>query len=381
MKLVNQTPLPAALSFTEIDGVPVRLGMLTAKATFRIDGTMPELETQSPHPLHSAVVAHEYGGLPPDLVPRRTDTLEVFVLASAHAPRGRAVEAMTAAWQIGNERRETWVYGDRYWEGSGARAIPSKPIPFTRMPLTWDRAFGGTVDLYVDPKNAMPAGDAWNPLGKGFDPYPYVTAYAQQLGAAPGFPLVAPQYRRALPNLENPSDPVREWGSAPKPWCFATSVDRVTEHLRPRIERQLAAQMTAGGGEPIDAEPSPEELEAFLAPENAVYWDEIFFRSHPDARVSQPEAGAIVRLEGLHPERTVWTFPLPSLRVMTDFVIEGKRGQRELVPQSIVILPDEAQLTVTYRLAFNGVSLPGDERSMRLRLEPGWYTQNRAERD
>ena len=74
---------------------------------------------------------------------------EVLVTGDAHAPYGDPVERLRVLVRL--ERDELLleesieVTGDRYWIN---QSRCSRPKPFTRMPLVWQRAFGG--DSYLD---------------------------------------------------------------------------------------------------------------------------------------------------------------------------------------------------------------------------------------
>ncbi len=65
-------------------------------------------------------------------------------------------------------------------------AAPSEPAPFTRMPLRWERSFGGP-------------GNKANPVGRG------TRVLEEESGLVP------------LPNIEDPSRPVVSRDDAPPP--------------------------------------------------------------------------------------------------------------------------------------------------------------------
>ncbi|MEO7330809.1 MAG: DUF2169 domain-containing protein, partial [Minicystis sp.] len=75
---------------------------------------------------------------------------EWLVLGSAYAPGGKEVPVVSVRASVAGQEKELWAIGDRVWGPLGS----SDPTPFTEMPLTWDRAFGGK-------------GHAPNPIGKG----------------------------------------------------------------------------------------------------------------------------------------------------------------------------------------------------------------------
>ncbi len=66
---------------------------------------------------------------------------ECFIVGSCFAPGGKPVEMELAAFKVGPSLKKMAVIGDRYFRG--LLKGQSKPVPFTEMPLCWERAFGG----------------------------------------------------------------------------------------------------------------------------------------------------------------------------------------------------------------------------------------------
>lgn len=80
---------------------------------------------------------------------------ECLFVGACHAPGGRPVRTTKVGFRVGPIRKELAVIGDRVYTGRVTTGI-SRPEPFVRMPLTWERAFGGP-------------GVADNPVGKGLE--------------------------------------------------------------------------------------------------------------------------------------------------------------------------------------------------------------------
>lgn len=78
---------------------------------------------------------------------------EVLAVGWAFAPEGRKVPARSVKIECGALTKELWVVGDRTWKNG----VATEPIPFDKMPISWDRAFGGE-------------GYAANPVGRGLVP-------------------------------------------------------------------------------------------------------------------------------------------------------------------------------------------------------------------
>jgi hypothetical protein len=366
MKLVNQTALPAVAMLSELPDVPVRIGLATAKATFGFDEAgRGRLEPEIPDPLHGEDVQTDEGIVPPDLVPRRTDALEVFVVGKAHADGGRPTRGMNIGIELGAERREALVFGDRVWEGDGARARISEPLPFVEMPLTWDRAFGGNGHIFLDATNAVPVTDRWNPHGKGFDTAALLKSVGERFGAAPGFPLLHPHYRRSLPNIEHPAQRIARWDDEPEPWCFSTVPMTVPYRLKPLVDRVLETSTPSRYASDLPAE----DLGALLSPEYAERWDQYFYRSHPAMRFSAGTSPFEVGLRGVVRGAPALRVKLPRIEVLADYSMAGHTGTLRLAPQSLVILPEQRRITVTFRKTFSAKPGLRQERSFRLRVE------------
>jgi hypothetical protein len=106
---------------------------------------------------------------------------EVVLYGVCHAPRGQALATCNVRVAVGPkgstsgsgrpviDKRLT-VFGDRYWvpRGHGSGFTVTQPAPFARMPIAWERAFGG--EEY--PKNPKGRGIAAVPAPDGQDRVP-----------------------------------------------------------------------------------------------------------------------------------------------------------------------------------------------------------------
>jgi len=82
--------------------------------------------------------------------------------ARAHSPSGRAEAFVDVQVAVGPVRLALRVYGDRSYHGRTLRGVRvSDPVPFTSMPIVYERAFGG-----VDPETGLPLPQ--NPVGTGY---------------------------------------------------------------------------------------------------------------------------------------------------------------------------------------------------------------------
>jgi len=352
MRLLNQTAVPATVTTSDFEGSSQRVGLLTAKATFRFDSNgWVELDTQEPFALLAQDEKTLLGDLPADLQPRTDAALEVILLGHAYAPRERPVAALTVALTVGKVRREILVFGDRSWAPN--RKAASRPTPFTRMPLTYSRAFGGTVPINLDKESVFDLSDPCNKHGIGFDAERMARDLGGLLKARPGYPTLPAGYVRRLPNLEDASAPIARWDDAPLPACWATvpidvpiwSARQARENPKPplaEIKRELSTV--------------------------------VHYRAHPDWVIPLPASAPTLRLENLLTGTPILEMSMPNFGVAADYTVSGRTGRRSLIPHTLVLLPDQARFYVVYRLPFNFQFQPGDEREFRLRAEPKWYS-------
>jgi hypothetical protein len=337
--------------------------MLSAKATFSFDlNGRVELETQEPMPLLMKDEPTPFGLLPSDFEARRDKLFEVILLGQAHARPGEPVESLLTELAVGDERRQLVVTGDRTWVQNGQSSFPTRPVPFQSMPLVYERAFGGTQVAWIDALSEMDLFDPVNPNGRGFDAQQWARGVGEMLRAPAGFPRID-NYRRTLPNLEDPRHRIERWEDAPDPACWATTPPNVTIHAvrRARTMRREEAESSLKMAHTAD---SPASVDL----------NEGLYRAHPDWLIAIPRFAPHIRLSRLVAGCEHLVLRLPDERIVADYVVSGRSGTRALLPQRLVLLPEERRLSLLYRSAFTFGFDAGDERAFRLRVEPGWFS-------
>lgn len=194
MELIKDTTLEHGVLYYPIRP-PTASMLLVVKATFVLrDGDAAELaEPQDPA---SGELYHDDD--PERSVRYPTDYAlvkprgECFVTGSCRPLTGGAVDRTMASFQIGSVQKSLAIYGDRRWVRLGMGVRASAPMPFTEMPLCWERSFGG------------PGFEA-NPLGRGIAPDAEGNVW--------------------LPNIELPTQPISDGGQRPPPaTAFASSM-------------------------------------------------------------------------------------------------------------------------------------------------------------
>lgn len=344
MRFTNTTPLAAHLSIGRELPNGLRAGLVLAKATFTFDerGRL-RLDDQDPMPLFDADKQTPLGLLPRDNMPRNDAAFEVFLLGKAHAPFGKPATHVRVGLSVGDTKRELDVYGDRFWVGSGADAVLSAPEPFLEMPLTYSRAFGGTADIEVDQDSPIEVTHPDNPEGVGFDLEPIAAGLHAELNCPAGFPRFARE--RAVPNIEAVGSPLRHWSDAPEPelWSAVPLSSAIHNQRCYRVE---------GEGANAQSYREPGHLH----------------RAHPAwVLAGAPKRDSAIRLQNLTRGAAV-ELRFPALGAHLDYVLGRRTGSRALVPRSMVLLPEEARMTVLYALPFECDAPSQVNRSGRLRI-------------
>jgi hypothetical protein len=205
----NRTPFAAERGWVR-DRNGAEVWLVAVKCTFDIkpDGSTLVSNDQPP-----VLRVPEYNGEPgksslrfeADLVLTKTTT-DVIVVGHAYAPQARPVAQMDVGFRVGPVQKVLRVSGDRSWGAVGT----SSPEKFSKMPLVYERAFGG-----VDGKSEHPERDGeWrNPVGTGF-----AVSRSNLRGVA-------------VPNFEYPNEPVGSWKDRPRPAGFGP----IGPHWQPRV--------------------------------------------------------------------------------------------------------------------------------------------------
>ncbi|MEJ7731855.1 MAG: DUF2169 domain-containing protein [Polyangiaceae bacterium] len=296
--------------------------------------------------------AHGFRSLAQDTDLFAAEKLLTDVLVDGHVHARSSVTRVDVALKVGVVSKRVRVHGDRMFTPGATATRFEQPAAFTRLPLTWQRAYGG-VDRgtrgHIGSKHwgARKRGGMWpvlayprNPLGTGF----------MTDAEGDGRPT-------ALPNFEDPDDPVtpaRLVPTSPDSW--------------------LDLPVAAGFG-PIDPLTFPRSLFAlcpvFETPRRpvrelatgAVLREELasaLERGRPASKriyncapagqaICRFVGGETVSLLNLHPERELVHFQLPRTKPQLLVEPPGCRA-REVEPllQTVRIEPDQGRVTLTW---------------------------------
>jgi hypothetical protein len=239
----------------------------------------------------------------------------VALVGHAYPKHGRG-RTSDVGLQVGNLRKLVRVIGERRWVRSAAAWVVSGPIDFERMPLRWERDFGGRDE--TGPDKTKHSFEARNPVGTGF-------AVAQTRERLQGLPL---------PSIEDPRDPMTTWDSRPVPAGFGF------------VAPSWVPRCTLAG----TYDEAWRKSRFPLLPRN---FDERFHNAAVTDLVARPHlvGGEMVAVVGASTEGEL-VFPLPFVRLLATAWIRGKATTQRPVLDTIVIEPDEHRVSLTWRASF-----------------------------
>ncbi len=299
------------LSFPDKDGQEI--AVLVIVAAFEIDsaGRAEQLEIQP-----EVRLTDEYFAEPASSSLRyeadvavSKPAVDVIVNGSAYAPLGRPTSEVEASLDLADIHKRLIVLGDRKKLVGG---IHSRPESFERMPIVYERAYGGADYSSSNPKRHKLY--KWNPVGLGYR----------------GVASADPKIESELPNINHAR---RGLKSSPKiPAGFAG----VARSWSPRLE--LAGTYD----------------EAWLE-EQWPLLPRDFHDRHYQAAPSDQQSGVIkggeeARLRNLTPQGD-WRFRLPTLDIPLRLVYRDGIDETKPRLDTVLIEPDLARVTLTARLA------------------------------
>jgi hypothetical protein len=313
LQVKNATPFAAKLLLLpDADGVDTLFTVV--KGSFSVAAQLGLAEEQAP-----VIAADEHHGdpatssvrVPSDVCLGKPGT-DVLMIGSAWAPGGRPTWQMDVSLTVGPVVKRARVSADRVWEAGPGGASIAWLAPFDRMPLVWERAFGG-----VDQTDKGPTADTRNPVGTGF-----------RVGGG-----AKPIAGTALPNIEDPDALVVSPKDAPPPACFGP----IAPHWEPR-------KSFAGTYDDV--------WQRTRAPYLPADFDARFFQLAPPGLVTPGHlrGGEIVDIRGATPEGSL-RFQLPAADVRATYRFASSVETRPAALDTIIIEPDARRVVLVWRAA------------------------------
>jgi hypothetical protein len=310
----NQSPFDAERAWVR-DRKGAEVWLVAVKGTFIInpDGTVTLSEEQE-----KVNFAPVYRGAPEttsllydsDLHHKKENT-DVLIEGHAWAPDSQPLHKMDVALRVGSIQKVLRVFGDRLWRKSNLGMSIGRPVPFIKMPIIYERAFGGTDQVSNNPKHH--GWESRNPVGSGFS-----TKSEHLIG-------------KRLPNIENPTNLIRHWKDRPTPVGFGP----IAGHWSPRVE--LAGT--------YDEKWEQERLP--LLPDD---FNDKFYQCAPlDQQVTGfLKGGEYVELLNLTPSGRLM-FHLPRITIGFTTHFEGRKNEEHRgILHTVLVKPDEKKLILVW---------------------------------
>lgn len=368
MKITAPTEQVMQLSGEDDEGNA--LLAVVVKRTYRLErrpGDGPDrcVLAEEQLPLHTLLVDPDE----PEIVLQDADIYpckpltDIIVRGHAYPPSGRS--RFTASVSVGSITKELSIVGDRRCASSTTGSLLfSEPEPFEKMPLRYDRAYGGVDRVaeakYGNPYAALLPYVSPNLQRSRHSPYRY-----PRNGAGKGY--LVEETREALealslPNIEDPTDRLspsrlaagsyRRWPHMPLPW----GTDWLSLGCFPRI----AYLGGTADHEPLDGD-FPEVRRGFMPPgyPRQGTLPEVWNGRARNAGSHglqigplTPEAiaGAELRLVNLDARKGTLAFHLPPGG--PEISIDGRNGKllaTRPVLHHVVIEPDHDRVSVLWR--------------------------------
>lgn len=306
----NLTPFVADIGFCQDkDGHDISVGILKTTFCFSDNGqlSVPDKEDMLPvflidkyydKPDNSSL---QY---PSDIVCKKNGT-DVIINGHVYGQNQKKTEA---GFRIGSLEKIISVFGPRRWEKLMASKKISDPIPFFKIPLKYENAYGG---FYEDDKGSHFKYE-FNPIGVGYT--------SKQ------------ENNHLLPNLEYPHSRIESIKDKPQPAAFGSVPSGWKQRSR-----------FAGTFD--------DSWSKYRRPLFPLDFDENFYNTVPDDQIFKPKlkGGEKLLLINLHPQKTVVQLEIPVMNFMAVFRIKERTERIPMAIDTLLIEPDKSCFSMTYR--------------------------------
>ena len=320
MDFVNETTMEAGwtLGF-EPDGR--ELLVVAVKATYNIPKNGEKLElAEEQVPLTEADEFTGEPGLSATLhetdYAHRKPFCDVLLNGCAYAPEEKPAKLVRVGLRVGSTNKSFNVVGDRIYDHGLFGTKPTPPKPFVKIPISYDRAYGG-----ADPHPEKPDKIKTymkNAIGVGYYPY------------SSGKHLVG----KSLPNTEEIGKPVKNKTGNYQPMSFGP------------IGRNFSSRYPLSGS-----------YDQKWFDNKAPFWPDDFdyryFQAAPqDQQISYPKGGEQIMLTNLMPQ-AITNFSLPRMFMPILFLpYQADDKQVTANIDTVLIEPDSARFMMTWRVSY-----------------------------
>jgi hypothetical protein len=320
LQLKNNTPFSAAFALLPNEqGIDTLYIMLNAAFNISPQWTLVDVQ---PEPQQG----DKYWGEPESSSLRLANdyhigksATDIMMSGYACSFKEQPVRQLDVHLSVGSINKTVRVFGDRCWQ-SGAL---TQPQPFTKMPLVYERAFGG-VDIHEQQVRSC---EERNPVGVGY-------AGKKTARDMEGTPL---------PNIECPYELIRNVDDRPSPAGFAP----IAPAWLPR--RQFAGtydeQWTQTRAPYL---PDDFQLKFLNAAHPALIYPGFL------------QGGEPVIIRGMHPSGDL-NFNLPNVNLRNKITVDNNEYSAPFLLETLAIDPNKLQLTMGWRAAF-----PCDKKALKI---------------
>jgi hypothetical protein len=295
--------------------------VVVAKATWSIPEPGQRPRPLKPEPL---VMSDQFYGEPGESALRYGSDFarfkpqcDVIFDACAHAPGGKPVKQMEVSVQVGSLKKTVRVHGPRKWQRMLGVTRMGETEPFTRMPLHYGYAFGGTR-WYEKDEQTLAEACLHNASGVGYA----------------GSKTVSQMHGAPAPSLEDPKKAVSKPDGSYRP-CALSPLAR---HWSPR--RELGGTYD---------EKWREEVFPLLPAD----FDEAYHQVAPvDQRVGYLVGGEVVRLKGVLLTQADLAFRLPALSLHVEVQRTDDSFEQPIaLSDTLFFEPEQQRFSVVWRTA------------------------------
>ncbi|MCG8333292.1 MAG: DUF2169 domain-containing protein [Proteobacteria bacterium] len=309
----NETPYAASYAVSQDFKTGGSIWQVAVKGTYdiseigelRIADEQPEVLTDPEYRDQEDNSSIIYPG---DLDAQFKDKVDLLLNAHAYAPHGNTVKEIDVGVKIGSWAKQLKVVGDRRWDTSMGIMFQTDPVPFEKLPIIYENAFGGIdnskeeLSLFLD-----------NPIGRG-----YANSRSDRVG-------------QKLPNVEYLDSPTKN--KKPKNNKVA-GFGPLCSHWAPRLNY----------GGTYD-----EKWQEERSPLFPLDFDPRFYQYAPeDQQIQAIYGGEIVTLLNLTSYAGLFEFKLPTVEL--EFFTKFKNDviTHKATLHTIIIEPDNPRLQMVW---------------------------------
>ena len=321
LQLLNKTAFETGVGlFTDPEGRDTVT--IVVKGTFKIPKD-PDREIELTEEQLPVLSIDEYYGkpgkssvkYPMDIVLGKAAT-DAGLVGTAYSQDDTPVPQLPVSLRIGDLQKSILVIGNRYWKKN--MLFPgfsiSEPEPFTKMPVMYERAFGG-----IDESHEEKEKHGWhreNPIGTGFR----INRHAVE--------------NHPLPNLEDPENLISQWKEKPAVMGYGF----VDSSWEPRIH------YAGTYDEAWQKNQSP------LLPKD--FKIDFFNSASRGLKAAQfLQGGERVELKNLSPSGLM-EFTLPQIKINVTFHTNETSTSKEAKLWTVLIEPDENRFYLVWGASF-----------------------------